>query len=91
MEERTNINMWFLYYRDILCFLYKDNPVCVIVIFILVNICMYTYMLGLCDNGKSNISMHAIIIVQIILTSNIILIMLSTKYLVLGVSSCYLN
>ena len=41
---------------------------------------------GLCDNGKRDVSISAIILIQIILINDIISIMLSAKKLVLCVS-----
>ena len=52
---------------------------------------VYTFTLGLCDNGKSDISISAIIFYRFISINNIISIMLSAKNLVLSVSSSNLN
>ena len=49
------------------------------------------YVLGLCDNGKSDISISAIIFYRFISIEDIISIMLSAKNLVLSVSSSNLN
>ena len=49
------------------------------------------YVLGLCNNGKSDISISAIIFYRFISIDDIILIMLSAKNLVLSVSSSNLN
>ena len=53
------------------------------------NIC--TFKVGLCDNGKSDISISAIIFYRFISINDIISIMLSAKNLVLSVSSSNLN
>ena len=51
----------------------------------------FKFTVGLCDNGKSDISISAIIFYRFISIYDIISIMLSAKYLVLSVSSSNLN
>ena len=52
---------------------------------------LHVYYVGLCDNGKSDISISAIIFYRFISINDIISIMLSAKNLVLSVSSSNLN
>ena len=51
----------------------------------------FKFTVGLCDNGKSDISISAIIFYRFISIYDIISIMLSAKHLVLSVSSSNLN